>query len=162
MTTKEIALAACNKIADPELKQYVIDSINSRGDWVQSVKAFHRLYDCPDRTEEGLSEGLPQMSDDRLELRLNLIREEVEELEVATEKRDEIEMADALGDIIYVVVGFALEMGLDLNEVIAEIQASNMTKLGADGQVVRREDGKVLKGPNYRPPNIASVLRYRT
>ncbi len=59
------------------------------------------------------------------------------------------------------VTGFALEAGIDLNAVIAEIQASNMTKLGEDGQVIRREDGKVMKGTGYVKPDIAAVLRYR-
>lgn len=160
MTTKEIALAACEKIKDADLRQFVKDSLGE-GNWVNAVQAFHRLYECPDETASGVVEGLPYMSDERLELRLDLIREEVEELEEATAVRDEVEMADALGDIIYVVVGFALEMGIDLNKVVAEIQASNMTKLGADGEVIRREDGKVLKGPNYCKPDIKSVLRYR-
>lgn len=70
------------------------------------------------------------------------------------------QVADALGDLIYVIYGMALEMGYDLRDVVAEIHASNLTKLGEDGQPIKREDGKVLKGPNYVPPNIRAVLGF--
>lgn len=73
-------------------------------------------------------------------------------------KRNGAEVADALGDIVYVCYGFALELGYDLRDVITEIHASNMTKLGADGEPIMRVDGKVLKGPNYVPPNIPVTL----
>lgn len=72
--------------------------------------------------------------------------------------RNGVEIADALGDLVYVIYGFALEMGYDLRAVIKEIHASNMTKLGEDGKPIYREDGKVLKGPNYVKPNIPAVL----
>lgn len=72
--------------------------------------------------------------------------------------RNGTEVADALGDLVYVIYGFALEMGYDLREVIREIHASNLTKLGEDGHPILRDDGKVLKGPNYMPPNIPAVL----
>ena len=64
----------------------------------------------------------------------------------------------ALGDIVYVVYGMALELGIPLAEVLAEIQASNLSKLGSDGKPVYREDGKVLKGPDYFPPDIPKAL----
>jgi predicted HAD superfamily Cof-like phosphohydrolase len=98
------------------------------------------------------------MTDERMKLRLDLIKEEYEELEEAVATRDVVEMADALGDIIYVVCGFAVELGIDLKAVVNEIHASNFTKLAEDGSVIKREDGKVLKGPNYLPPNIRAVL----
>lgn len=72
--------------------------------------------------------------------------------------RNGVEVADALGDLVYVIYGFALEMGYDLRDVIREIHASNLTKLGEDGHPILRDDGKVLKGPNYMPPNIPAVL----
>ena len=72
--------------------------------------------------------------------------------------RDIIETADALGDLVYVIYGMALESGIDLNRVLAEIQASNLSKLMPDGSVKLREDGKVLKGPNSFTPNIARAL----
>lgn len=70
-----------------------------------------------------------------------------------------VECADGLGDLRYLVDGTNLEFGFPGHAVLMEIHKSNMTKLGADGKPVRREDGKTLKGPNYRPPNIARVLR---
>jgi predicted HAD superfamily Cof-like phosphohydrolase len=124
---------------------------------MQKVKAFHVLYDAPIHHEP--TPDLPQMDDARLGLRLGLIEEEFNELKEATGSRDIVEMADALGDIIYVVCGFAIEAGIDLDAVVQEIQASNMTKMGEDGNPVRREDGKILKGPNYRKPDIAAVLK---
>lgn len=72
--------------------------------------------------------------------------------------RNGLEVADALGDLVYVIYGFALEMGYDLRKVVQEIHGSNMTKLGEDGKPIYREDGKVLKGPNYMKPNIAAAL----
>ena len=75
--------------------------------------------------------------------------------------RDTVETADALADLIYVIYGMALETGIDLAAVLAEVQRSNMSKLGADGKPVYREDGKVLKGPGYFPPNVEAVLRRR-
>jgi len=75
-----------------------------------------------------------------------------------SDKRDGAEAADALGDLVYVIYGMALEMGYDLRAVIQEIHGSNMTKLGEDGQPIYREDGKVLKGPNYMKPNVPAAL----
>lgn len=74
--------------------------------------------------------------------------------------RDGVEVADALGDLIYVIYGFALEMGYDLAQVVAEIHASNLTKLGDDGKPILREDGKVMKGPNYTKPNLPAILGF--
>lgn len=72
--------------------------------------------------------------------------------------RNGVETADASGDIVYVLIGMMLEKGYDLRKVITEIHASNLTKLGADGKPIYREDGKVLKGPNYVKPNIRAAL----
>jgi predicted HAD superfamily Cof-like phosphohydrolase len=72
--------------------------------------------------------------------------------------RDGAEVADASGDLVYVLYGMMLEAGYDLRAVIQEIHGSNMTKLGEDGNPVYREDGKVLKGPNYMKPNIPAAL----
>ena len=71
---------------------------------------------------------------------------------------DIVEVADALGDLEVVINGFALEAGIPLPSVIAEIHRSNMSKLGADGEPILREDGKILKGPNYTEPDIEGVL----
>ena len=73
--------------------------------------------------------------------------------------RDTVETADALADLVYVIYGMALETGIDLAAVLTEVQRSNMSKLGEDGRPIYREDGKVLKGPGYFPPDVARVLR---
>ena len=78
--------------------------------------------------------------------------------QAGTEAYDQVEAADALGDLRYIVDGGNLVCGFPGDLVLREIHASNMSKLGADGQPVRREDGKILKGPNYRKPDIKAVL----
>ena len=161
MSTTELAISLAENIKNEELRKIVLDSLEKRGDWTNSVRAFHALYECPDVSDIGTTEGAWHMSAERLDLRMDLIKEEVKELDDAVIDRNEVEMADALGDIIYVVVGFAIELGINLNDVVAEIQASNMTKLGDDGEVIRRDDGKILKGPNYKRPDIKGVLKYR-
>ena len=91
-------------------------------------------------------------------LRLELIREEVEELNVGIEGMDIVEIADALTDILYVVYGAGHAFGIDLDECYQEVHRSNMSKLGADGKPIYREDGKILKGPNYFHPNLKDIL----
>ncbi len=156
-SVKKLANEIANNITDPTKKIMVFGSLLEGASCQDQVMAFHALYDCPIETVARV--GVPQMDDDRIKLRIELIDEEFRELREATAKRDIVEMADALGDIAYVVFGFAIEAGIDLNAVIAEIHASNMTKLAADGSVIRRDDGKVLKGPSYLRPDIASVLK---
>ena len=94
-------------------------------------------------------------STDLAKLRLELIREEFEELTVATNAMDMIEIADALTDILYVVYGAGHAFGIDLDACYREVHSSNMSKLGADGKPIYRGDGKVLKGPNFRSPDLA-------
>lgn len=91
-------------------------------------------------------------------LRLELIREEVEELNVGIEGMDIVEIADALTDILYVVYGAGHAFGIDLDECYQEVHRSNMSKLGADGKPIYREDGKILKGPDYFHPNLKDIL----
>ena len=91
-------------------------------------------------------------------LRYSLIREELDELDTALVSEDLVAVADALGDLAYVVYGAAVSYGINLDAVIREIHRSNMTKLMPDGTVTRREDGKVLKGPNFEEPQIAALL----
>ena len=97
-------------------------------------------------------------SSDLGRLRLELIREEFEELTVATNAMDIIEIADALTDILYVVYGAGQAYGIDLDECYAEVHRSNMSKLGEDGKPIYRADGKVLKGPDYSPPNLTRII----
>jgi len=92
------------------------------------------------------------------QLRLELIAEELNELWDALEDNDIVEVADALTDILYVTYGAGLAFGIDLDKCFAEVQRSNMTKLGADGNPIYREDGKTIKGPNYEPPNLKDII----
>lgn len=94
-------------------------------------------------------------------LRFNLMDEENKEYLEAASNNDLVEVADALGDMLYILCGTILEHGLQykIDEVFNEIQRSNMSKLGNDGKPIYREDGKVLKGPNYFKPDIASILK---
>jgi len=120
------------------------------------VKQFHESFGVPGLAEPGFPD------DDRITLRLKLIDEEFGELQVAlaraVEERDIIEVADAIADLLVVTYGTAHEFGIPIDEVFEEVHASNMSKLGADGRPIYREDGKVLKGPNFRPPDIKGVL----
>lgn len=140
----------------------------------EMVRVFHETYEAP------INDGPPAFPEDRLTLRLGLIVEEVAELLDATlsksagdlmravwpiiqdldfEQRDMVETADALADIDYVVCGMAWELGIPHDAVVAEVHRSNLSKLGEDGRPIYRADGKVLKGPNYSPPDVAGVLR---
>jgi predicted HAD superfamily Cof-like phosphohydrolase len=95
-----------------------------------------------------------------IQLRFDLMKEENEEYLEAAENGDLIEVADALGDMMYILFGTIMKHGMQhkIVEVFEEIQNSNMSKLGADGNPIYREDGKVLKGPNYFKPDIRSIL----
>ncbi|MGB0895741.1 MAG: hypothetical protein ACPGU9_02280 [Flavobacteriaceae bacterium] len=94
------------------------------------------------------------------QLRFNLMKEENEEYLEAAQNNDLVEVADALGDMLYILCGTMIEHGLQdkISDVFDEIQRSNMSKLGEDGQPIYREDGKVLKGPNYFKPNFTKIL----
>jgi len=88
------------------------------------------------------------------------MREENEEYLDAANNKDLVEVADALGDMLYILCGTIIEHGMQhkIEEVFNEIQKSNMSKLGADGNPIYREDGKVLKGPTYFKPDIKTIL----
>ena len=92
------------------------------------------------------------------DLRVDLIAEELEELELAMTNKDIIEVADALTDLLYVVYGAGHAFGIDLDECFGEVHESNMSKLGEDGRPIHREDGKVLKGPHYAPPDLKRII----
>ena len=89
-----------------------------------------------------------------VELRKKLIEEEFNELKDAINDNDIVEVADALTDLLYVVYGMGAAMGIELDYCFGEVHSSNMSKLGEDGEPIYREDGKVLKGSNYKPPNL--------
>ncbi|MFB9834695.1 hypothetical protein [Actinoallomurus acaciae] len=118
------------------------------------VAAFHAAFGLP--RNDTPTADVPA---DLAALRVRLLAEEVEEFAVATDERDIVGIADALADIVYVAYGAAVTYGIDLDAVLAEVHRSNMTKLDADGRVLLREDGKVMKSDRYTPPDVASVLR---
>ena len=95
-----------------------------------------------------------------LNLRHKLMAEENEEYLEAANNNDLVEVADALGDMLYILCGTILTHGMQhiIEDVFAEIQDSNMSKLGLDGKPIYREDGKVMKGPNYRRPDLKQFL----
>ena len=121
----------------------------------QALKAlweFHTTYGAA-------ASNVPTIVDDEtFELRKKLIEEEYKEFLEGHENRDIVEVADALADLAYVVIGTAVSYGIPLDVVFDEVHRSNMSKLGEDGKPIYREDGKVLKGPNYFKPNIKSII----
>jgi len=122
---------------------------------IEAVKAFHTAFKIGHRETPKASLGLEKNT-----LRYKLMREENEEYLEAANNDDLVEVADALGDMLYILCGTIIEHGLQhkIEEVFEEIQRSNMSKLGENGEPIYREDGKVLKGPNYFKPNIAEIL----
>ena len=92
-------------------------------------------------------------------LRIELIEEELEELKAAIMQKDMVEIADALTDLLYVVYGAGHTFGIDLDKTFDEVHSSNMSKLGDDGKPIYREDGKVLKGPNFFEPNLQKFIK---
>ena len=123
---------------------------------LNAVKLFHETYGLGVSTE--MKADLGKLKN---ELRFNLMKEENEEYLEAVENNDIVEIADALGDMLYILCGTILEHGLQhkIEEVFDEIQRSNMSKLGEGGKPIYREDGKVMKGPNYFKPNFSAILK---
>ena len=101
----------------------------------------------------------PSFSTDKINsLRYDLIKEELEELKVAMESKDLLEVADALTDILYVTYGAGHAFGIDLDKCFDEVQNSNMSKLGENGKPTYNDAGKVMKGPKYFKPNLSKFL----
>lgn len=123
-------------------------------DYINKVKEFHEAFGIENAKDfETLDESV-------YELRHNLLKEENEEYLQACKDGDLVEVADALGDILYIAYGSLLKHGLQdkIEEVFDEIHRSNMSKLGVDGKPLYREDGKVLKGEGYFKPSIKNIL----
>lgn len=116
------------------------------------VEEFHKTYGMP------VSDKPALLDYDRFALRFDLIKEELDEFVQAFVNKDIVAVADSLGDLLYVVIGAALEYGIPINLVVEEIHKSNMTKLDENGKPIYRSDGKVMKGPNYFPPNIGAII----
>ena len=122
---------------------------------IKAVHEFHKAFGL------GIQNSpTAELETQRNLLRYKLMREENEEYLDAANNKDLVEVADALGDMLYILCGTIIEHGMQhkIEEVFNEIQKSNMSKLGADGKPIFREDGKVLKGPNYFKPDIKSIL----
>ena len=101
----------------------------------------------------------PSFPDDKIiQLRIDLIKEELKELQEAINNKDLLEIADALTDILYVTYGAGHSFGIDLDKCFAEVQRSNMSKLGENGKPIYNEHGKVMKGPNYIKPNLKQFI----
>jgi predicted HAD superfamily Cof-like phosphohydrolase len=124
--------------------------------YTDAVHEFHSAFKLGIKNEPTADLGVAKNS-----LRFNLMKEENEEYLEAANANDLVEVADALGDMLYILAGTIIEHGMQykIAEVFDEIQRSNMSKLGEDGHPIFREDGKVLKGPNYFKPNIGSILK---
>ena len=125
-------------------------------DKILAVKKFHESFKL-----DFLEIPKANLGKSKNTLRFNLMREENEEYLEAANKNDLIEVADALGDMLYILCGTIIEHGLQykIDEIFDEIQRSNMSKLDNNGNPIFREDGKVLKGPNYFRPNIKKILK---
>ena len=123
--------------------------------YTDAVHEFHTAFGLGIKNEPTANIG-----EERNLLRFNLMKEENEEYFEAANNNDLVEVADALGDMLYILAGTIIEHGMQykIAEVFDEIQRSNMSKLGEDGKPIYREDGKVLKGPNYFKPNIGEIL----
>ena len=122
---------------------------------IDAVELFHKSFGL------GVSESpRADLGHEKNMLRFNLMDEENKEYLQAAQNNDLVEVADALGDMLYILCGTILEHGMQykIEEVFEEIQRSNMSKLGPDGKPIYREDGKVLKGPDYTAPDIRTIL----
>ena len=103
----------------------------------------------------------PSLSSEKINnLRISLIKEELEEFKQAIKNNDLKETIDALTDILYVTYGAGHAFGVNLDQCFEEVQKSNMSKLGKDGKPIYNEDGKVMKGPNYFKPNLSKFIKY--
>lgn len=122
---------------------------------INSVKIFHEVYNLSYKDSPIADIGI-----DKINLRFKLMEEENQEYFEAAKNNDIVEVADALGDMLYILCGTIIEHGMQdkIEEIFDEIQKSNLSKLGEDGKPIYRNDGKVMKGPNYFKPNISEIL----
>ena len=123
---------------------------------IECVEEFHRIYKLgnSDKPIGKLENGLEK-------LRFDLMKEENEEYLEAAKRGDAVEVADALGDMLYILCGTIIEHGMQdvIEDVFEEIHRSNLSKLDENGKPIYREDGKVIKGPNYFPPNLKQFFQ---
>ena len=118
----------------------------------EDVKVFMQTY----RQEVKIKPAFPE--EKIIKLRCDLIQEELDELRIAIEQKNLLEIADALTDLLYVTYGAGHSFGINLDKCFGEVQRSNMSKLGNDGKPIYNDHGKVMKGPNYFKPNLKQYL----
>ena len=118
----------------------------------EKVRLFMKTYGQEVKDKAGFSDAKTN------KLRIDLIKEELEELTEAMQDENLLEVADALTDILYVTYGAGHAFGIDLDKCFEEVQNSNMSKLGEDGNPIYNEAGKVMKGPNYFKPDLSKYL----
>ena len=118
----------------------------------EKVRLFMKTYGQEVKDKAGFSDAKTN------KLRIDLIKEELEELTEAMQDENLLEVADALTDILYVTYGAGHAFGIDLDKCFEEVQNSNMSKLGEDGKPIYNETGKVMKGPNYFKPDLSKYL----
>ena len=119
----------------------------------QKVKTFMKIFGQEVKSE-------PSFSSEKInDLRYNLIKEELAEFKEAIDKKDLLEAADALTDLLYVTYGAGHAFGINLDDCFNEVQNSNMSKLGTDGKPIYNEAGKVMKGPNYFKPDLSKFVK---
>ena len=125
-------------------------------DIIQHVAEFHDAFGIKNNRQPTI-----QIPSTEAQLRFDLMKEENEEYLEAVQNGDLVEVADALGDMLYILCGTILKHGMQykIEDVFQEIQRSNMSKLDEDGKPIYREDGKVMKSKLYFPPNIQSILK---
>lgn len=124
---------------------------------LRMLEEFHRVFGAHLERQP-----TTELSPETIALRVSLIQEELDEYREAAEAHDLVGVADALSDLLYVVLGAYVTHGLQefAEALFAEVHASNMSKLDADGQVLYRADGKVLKSTLWRPPNLKGILEF--
>ena len=118
----------------------------------EKVRLFMKTYGQEVKDKAGFSDAKTN------KLRIDLIKEELEELTEAMQDENLLEVADALTDILYVTYGAGHAFGIDLDKCFEEVQNSNMSKLGDDGKPIYNEAGKVMKGPHYFKPDLSKYL----
>jgi predicted HAD superfamily Cof-like phosphohydrolase len=119
----------------------------------QKVKTFMEIFGQEVKSE-------PSFSSEKInDLRYNLIKEELAEFKEAIDKKDLLEAADALTDLLYVTYGAGHAFGINLDDCFNEVQNSNMSKLGTDGKPIYNDAGKVMKGPNYFKPDLSKFVK---
>ncbi len=122
---------------------------------IECVEEFHKIYKLGNSKEP-----IGKLENNKEKLRFDLMKEENEEYLEAAAKGDIVEVADALGDMLYILCGTIIEHGMQdlIDEVFEEIHRSNLSKLDENGNPIYREDGKVIKGPNYFKPDIKKII----